>query len=474
MKKWIVLSVMLLLLCCSVSAIAVDDPAFSVRVVGTLDTENQFEGRDTLVLDWQIMANREDLTLTRIHGLCLAYDNTVLQLIKWDCTDGINDNLISKNFKPVLTVQDDGIYAGVYGRGAQAYAAVNNDSSIGYLHLALGENTTRYSCSNGQYETLEKARFAFRPGKSSLDLYANSIRLMTVSELLATSQSQALLLSTTEENISIYSYLSHIYGVATNKDNLNAPDIIYPGSDRTRKITNDTTTNNKIDTDNTAKQTNETTTNTVPSTTTTLTITDEQAMINAEPTSTSDGIIATARALAFLDVPSEAWFFDAVKFVTDKGLMNGTSTEVFSPNLPMTRAMFATVLHRLAGTPTTAISNSFSDVPAEQWYSQAINWASEKNLITGYGGSLFGLNDNITREQVVVILSRYEELSGNNISTRDNLDRFIDAGVVSSWAKEAMQWAVADGIITGRSPTELAPKGNITRAEIAQILVRQY
>ncbi|MCL1975628.1 MAG: S-layer homology domain-containing protein [Firmicutes bacterium] len=450
MQRRLALFTMLLLLCCSIPALALDEPKIAIRILGTLEKEE-----NELVLEWQIKANHQDLTLINTQGLCLAYDNTVLQLMQ--CSEPfllIEDSELSDKFIGIAQAGK-----GVdYDFGVKVYAALNNSDNIGYILLSVGDSYETCYCAKGKYISIEQIRFAFRSGKNEADLYADSIRIMTAFELRATEQSHALLLYTTENEGTPYTYLT-----AIGEDNLEAPEIIYSNSDKLRPTTDTAATQNKI----TAVTTEAANKDTVSEKN------DESYDIDKRATDLIK-VPTAAPTLIFTDIPTQAWFFQAIKYVTDKGLMNGMTYEIFSPNLPLTKAMLATILYRLAESPETMANKVFTDVPAGQWYSQAISWANEKDLLTGNEGDVFGLNDSITREHVAVILSHYEELSGIDTTAKAILSKYKDAEIISVWAKEAMQWSVAEGIIVGRSPTSLAPEKEMTRAEIAQILARKY
>ena len=155
----------------------------------------------------------------------------------------------------------------------------------------------------------------------------------------------------------------------------------------------------------------------------------------------------------FSDVDKSDWFADAVAYVTDKGLMNGTGSDTFSPNASTTRGMLMTVLARYAGTDTTG---------GATWYEKGMNWAKAKGVSDGTNPTV-----NITREQLVTMLYRY----AGSPAANGSLDNFSDAASVSSYAVNAMQWAVANGIING-SNGNLNPQNNATRAEVATILMR--
>lgn len=182
------------------------------------------------------------------------------------------------------------------------------------------------------------------------------------------------------------------------------------------------------------------------------------------------GFAATAKD--FGDVTPNSWFYEDVRFVCEKGIMIGTSDQTFSPNVAMSRAMLTTVLYRLAGSPAVEAAVVFSDVPTNQWYSDAITWASEDRVVEGYGNDLFGPDDPITREQLVTMLYQYACKTGSDITESKALDSFNDAAEVHEWALDAMQWAYAAGVVIGRSSQRLAPRASATRAEAAAMLHR--
>jgi hypothetical protein len=165
------------------------------------------------------------------------------------------------------------------------------------------------------------------------------------------------------------------------------------------------------------------------------------------------------------------WAAEAISFVVAKGLFNGVSETEFAPNAPMTRAMFATVLSRYAG-GTAAGTAGFGDVPAGKWYTDGVLWAAENGIVSGTGDGLFDPNGNITREQLAVMLYNYAKFAGLDIGALDDLEDFADSADVSEWATEALQWAVASGLISGKPGDLLDPKGPATRAEVATILQR--
>jgi hypothetical protein len=182
---------------------------------------------------------------------------------------------------------------------------------------------------------------------------------------------------------------------------------------------------------------------------------------------------AEAALTALRDVSSSDWYYADVKFVVEKGLFNGVSATEFAPNAQMTRAMLATVLHRLAGEPAAPGGQAaFGDVPAGQWFTGAVAWASANDIVNGYSTSVFGTNDPVMREQIAVLLYRYAKRMGYDVSASADLSVYTDSADISEWAREALAWANATGLITGRDASVLAPTDSATRAEVAAILHR--
>lgn len=171
--------------------------------------------------------------------------------------------------------------------------------------------------------------------------------------------------------------------------------------------------------------------------------------------------------LPFLDVAEGAWYYDAVTYCYENGIMDGTSSVSFAPNMLLNRAMAAQVLYNLAdGTASTAAG--FPDVAASAWYADAVNWAAANGYVTGYDNGNYGPEDSLTREQLAVILYRY---AGSPEPT-GSLDGFTDAASASDYAVDALRWAVGEGLLTGKDGGRLDPAGTASRAELAQILAR--
>ena len=179
-----------------------------------------------------------------------------------------------------------------------------------------------------------------------------------------------------------------------------------------------------------------------------------------------------ATGLPYQDISRDAWYFEAVSEATDRGLFQGTSETTFEPESTMNRAMLATVIYRMAGSPAGAAKAPFTDVAAADWFADAVAWAYENGVVKGMSATSFAPLQEITREQLAVMLLRYADLCGYDTSARTSLKDFADAAKVSDYAADAMQWAVANGVINGTSATTLEPAGTATRAQAATVLVR--
>lgn len=170
----------------------------------------------------------------------------------------------------------------------------------------------------------------------------------------------------------------------------------------------------------------------------------------------------------FMDVAPNAWYKDAVQYAYDNGLMTGVSANEFAPEQTTTRAMIVSILARLENV-TSAESTGFADV-SDEWFATAVNWAASVGVVNGFEDNTFRPNDPITREQLAAILMNYSAWKGEDVSARADLTTYIDQP--SAWARETMQWAVAEGLISGVTNDELQPQGNATRAQVAAILQR--
>lgn len=188
--------------------------------------------------------------------------------------------------------------------------------------------------------------------------------------------------------------------------------------------------------------------------------------------------IYAPKAFPFSDVKVQPgnWMYDSVEFVYSNNIMNGIAgTDRFEPYQPLTRAMFATVLYRMAGNPETAFETIFYDVEDNKYYSKAVTWAYNKEIVSGMNDGNYGINVNITREQIAKMLYQFALKQGYDVSGKAALEQFTDDETVSVWAKEYMQWAVNSGMISGKPNGDgsyrLDPRGQATRAECAKMLM---
>ena len=196
---------------------------------------------------------------------------------------------------------------------------------------------------------------------------------------------------------------------------------------------------------------------------------------------TSDQTIRATFALegaaeqpGFSDVSKNDWFYDAVQDAVDMGLMAGVSADRFDPKGTVTRAMVAQILYAREGKPTVSGAAAISDVPANAWFHNAMQWAKGQGVIAGYPDGRMDPNAPVTREQLAVILHSYAQKKGMNVSKTADLSGYADSAAVSVWAKDAMSWAVGSGLIAGRSATPLAPARSATRAECAVIFTQMF
>lgn len=190
-----------------------------------------------------------------------------------------------------------------------------------------------------------------------------------------------------------------------------------------------------------------------------ITINNEPVEIPEEP----------AGDLPFIDVDPDSWYYGAVEYAYENGLMNGVAADQFAPQTTLTRAMMAAVLANLEnGSANT--SGSFSDVADGAWYADAVNWAAENGIVNGYEDGTFRPDAPLTREQMAAFLYNYAAYKGYDVSATNDLAQFSDAAQVSSWAADVVKWAVGADLLHGVGDDKLAPTGTATRAEVAAIL----
>ena len=174
----------------------------------------------------------------------------------------------------------------------------------------------------------------------------------------------------------------------------------------------------------------------------------------------------------FYDVAQGAWYYDAVQYVTQRGLMTGVSDRQFAPNAILSRAQAVQILYALAGGPTVSASNDFVDVNRGDWYADAVSWATANGVVSGMGKEMFGPNAPLTREQLALILYHYAQVAGYAPHQGGMaIQEFSDSASISGWALEAVQWAVNAGLISGTGDGMLDPDGAATRAQVAQIFM---
>ncbi len=176
---------------------------------------------------------------------------------------------------------------------------------------------------------------------------------------------------------------------------------------------------------------------------------------------------AAVEDTGFSDVLADAWYADAVTYCTENNLMSGTSETEFSPNESMTRSMLASVLYRMAESPSVTGTDSFTDTDEDAWYSDGILWASQNGIVSGYNNSVFGTDDTVTREQIASILWRYAGSPEAGLA-----ENFSDEEQISTWANDAVNWVQNSGYMSGKTGNEFDPLGNATRAEVAAVLMR--
>lgn len=167
----------------------------------------------------------------------------------------------------------------------------------------------------------------------------------------------------------------------------------------------------------------------------------------------------------FSDVAANTWYAESVQYVVNNQLMSGTDTTRFSPDASTSRAMLAAILYRAAGSPGVSDTAGFTDVAADAYYADAVAWASSNNIISGYGNGLFGSDDPVSREQLAAILWRYAgspAVSGGQ--------SFSDESSMSAYATNAVNWVSANGMMSGTDGNRFAPQDNATRAQVAVIL----
>ena len=182
---------------------------------------------------------------------------------------------------------------------------------------------------------------------------------------------------------------------------------------------------------------------------------------------------AVTPTLPFTDVKSGDWFYEAVQYVYDKGMMTGVSADRFAPASTTTRGMIVTILYRLENEPAVSGGSAFTDVENGAWYADAVAWAAANDIVNGTSATTFAPNSPITREQMATMLYRFAQYKGMDVVTlQEHLTGYPDGDQVSDYAIPAMNWAVGQGLIAGMENGTLVPQGSATRAQVATILMR--
>ncbi|MDP4153517.1 MAG: S-layer homology domain-containing protein [Bacillota bacterium] len=174
----------------------------------------------------------------------------------------------------------------------------------------------------------------------------------------------------------------------------------------------------------------------------------------------------------FEDIASSAWYYNAVKYTVQNDLMAGVSDKSFAPDSAMTRTMLATVLYRLDGSKKNDKTIKYTDVDESAWYYDAVEWAATNGIATGYSDSVFGVDDNVTRQQMAAMFQRYAKYKGRNTDNVADLSIYADASSVADWARGAISWSICCGLINGTDSSSILPESFATRAQVATILTR--
>ena len=177
----------------------------------------------------------------------------------------------------------------------------------------------------------------------------------------------------------------------------------------------------------------------------------------------------------FSDIPLRAWFNEAVHYCWDHRYMSGTSPTTFEPYSTVTRAMTVTVLWRLAGAPEGFIPPGyyFKDISSDSWYYRALKWALQYSLAAGTSSTTFEPNKPVTREQLALMFMKYSEnILKEDVSGRADVTEYEDASEIHTWAKEGVEWAIDEGLISGKGGGIIDPRGKAMRSELAQIIYK--
>ena len=545
-------------------ALGADASPFAIKIVCSIETQGAGQ---TLVIDWQIKANRSGMTLRSIQGLNIAFDNTMLQLMKWNGSASVEDSALASLLRPI---------PGAFGTGAYAYnmivyAAKNQSGNTGYLSIALGDPYETYSCPANQFVSLAKVRMAFRQTAQQDGLSQNIIREMSAPELLAMNQTYGILINTNENGSKSYWRIHQANGQLIADDTLPAPEIVIPSAMSTPApsptptpalLPTPSPTPTKAPTPTPPAISTPSSTPT-PAPTTTPAPTPTPSIIPGGPTppggatgpggatspggstspgsgssqtnnqqnnlstpipsapptgnnlpdpsnpqgnpdSQSPGTANTAGSAntansagtansanpaggadpnnninpfspfnPFTEIFETNWFYDAVLFCYNQGLMLGTSETTFGPDIPVTRGMIVTILGRQSGADISQYSASdFIDVRPGEYYARFIEWARQSGIVEGVGANMFAPDAPVTRQDLAVLFSRFAAATDMELPVLLVYNGFADGNEISPYAKEAVAQLYKAGIISGKPGNIFEPSGAATRAEVAAILYR--
>ena len=189
------------------------------------------------------------------------------------------------------------------------------------------------------------------------------------------------------------------------------------------------------------------------------------------PVTVSASFVPAEEPVGFQDVSESDWFYEAVRYVYERGIMSGVAQDRFAPRDTLTRAMLVQTLYALEGKPQAEGEGSFTDVEEDSWYAGAVAWAAQNHLVSGVGGGRFAPEEALSREQMALILYRYAQHKGHEVQVDgEPLESFLDREEIASWAREAAAWAVEAGLLSGTGGQQLSPRGTATRGQAAQVL----
>lgn len=309
-------------------------------------------------------------------------------------------------------------------------AAISKDGNTLFLCI---QPSQAYSVTYDEFTTVVSLRFAVLPGA---ELASDTVRYITKTERNSLNQSFIVAMND--------GTTGYFYGDKDRSDTLATPTV-------TSDILTEAPTPEADERDETDPP-------------------ETEPEVTEPPSTEPNDPIDTPWATPFTDVANDADYIDAIEFVYEKGLFKGVSDTKFAPDTTMTRAMFVTVMGRLAGVdPNYFTGESFDDVISGEWYAPYVKWAAQEGIVNGYGNGKFGINDPVTIEQAVVIIARYANYVGIDTASDYRLTSFIDENSVSDWAYKQMKWAVQHGIYSGNGRM-LTPNTPAKRYLVAELL----